>query len=74
MEELGKVNDFNKELPSENDCLIDLESISVKWPESDKNTLSNLTFNCGPGQLFAIVGHVGSGKVLYFYDKCISHD
>lgn len=64
MDELEKLDDVKKE--SARDCLIALECVVVKWPESDQNTLSDVTFNAGPGQLLAVIGQVGSGKVNYF--------
>ena len=42
--------------------------VAVKWPaatakESEKITLDDITFNVQSGQVLAVVGHVGSGKV-----------
>ena len=54
--------------PNANDCLIDLNHITAKWPSStndgaNSNTLTDVTINVGPGQLLVVVGPVGAGKV-----------
>ena len=41
--------------PNANDCLIDLNHITAKWPSStndgaNSNTLTDVTINVGPGQ------------------------
>ena len=41
--------------------------MAVKWPsapKSEENTLAEVSFTIRPGQVLAVVGHVGSGKVL----------
>jgi ABC-type bacteriocin/lantibiotic exporter with double-glycine peptidase domain len=43
-----------------------LNQLTVKWPaagEKEDNTLTDISFNVRPGQVFAIVGQVGCGKV-----------
>jgi len=45
--------------------LVDLDRVTAKWPSATEgNTLSNLSFTVRPGQVMAVVGQVGSGKVL----------
>lgn len=42
---------------------IRFEQVTFRYhPESDRNTLENLTFEVQPGQMVAIVGRSGSGK------------
>ncbi|XP_045033103.1 ATP-binding cassette subfamily C member 4 isoform X4 [Daphnia magna] len=51
--------------PALSDCLVELNQLTVKWPaagEKEDNTLTNISFTIRPGQVFAIVGQVGSGK------------
>ena len=64
MEEIGKAA-ATKESTSQKDCVISLKGVSVKWPESEQNTLNNISFNAEAGTLLAVIGHVGSGKVFY---------
>lgn len=47
---------------------VELKQVTTTWPsaafDSDlSNTLTNISFTAEPGQLIAVVGHVGSGKV-----------
>jgi ABC-type bacteriocin/lantibiotic exporter with double-glycine peptidase domain len=52
--------------PALSECLIELNQLTVKWPaagEKEDNTLTDISFNVRPGQVFAIVGQVGCGKV-----------
>lgn len=54
--------------PALSDCLVELNQLTVKWPaagEKEDNTLTNISFTIRPGQVFAIVGQVGSGKVSH---------
>ncbi|EFX68457.1 ATP-binding cassette, sub-family C, member 4 [Daphnia pulex] len=51
--------------PALSECLIELNQLTVKWPaagEKEDNTLTDISFNVRPGQVFAIVGQVGCGK------------
>ena len=41
MEEIGKAA-ATKESTSQKDCVISLKGVSVKWPESEQNTLNNI--------------------------------
>ena len=55
--------------PERNQCEINLSGVTVKWPASDEqeeDTLKDISFRVKPGQVLAIVGHVGSGKVSHF--------
>ncbi len=46
------------------DYSIRIENLSAKWnPNYDENTLTDINLKVKPGQLVAIIGHVGSGKV-----------
>ena len=49
---------------------IELHKVSVKWPvalsENEENTITNASFNIGPGQLLTVLGSVGSGKVIFY--------
>lgn len=47
---------------------IELDKVTVKWPtasEQEKNTLSDVTLTVRPGQILAVVGPVGCGKVAF---------
>lgn len=59
--------------PALSECLIELNQLTVKWPaagEKEDNTLTDISFNVRPGQVFAIVGQVGCGKVMYAFGNC----
>ena len=48
------------------ECYVECKNITVKWPatgESEGNTLTDISFKVHPGQVLAVVGQVGSGKV-----------
>lgn len=56
--------------PNKIDCRIDCNKATVKWPststddkEDEGNTLTDVSFTVKPGQLMAVIGQVGSGKV-----------
>nr|WEU39104.1 NIES ABC protein [Daphnia magna] len=64
LDEIEK-NSQAKVHPALSDCLVELNQLTVKWPaagEKEDNTLTNISFTIRPGQVFAIVGQVGSGK------------
>lgn len=44
---------------------LDIDNISASWNNSLQNTLDEITFSVKPGQLCAIIGPVGSGKVIH---------
>lgn len=59
----------NEQLPTTS-CLISCRNVTVKWPKaskSDENTLTSVSFTLQHGQCLAIVGQVGSGKVVTAY-------
>jgi len=41
---------------------VELESVSVRYPEAAEDALSGLTFSVRPGEKIAVVGPVGCGK------------
>lgn len=41
---------------------IDFRNVSFTYPNSDKETLSNVSFSIEPGEKVAIIGKIGSGK------------
>lgn len=56
--------------------MIDLNEVVVKWPSADEaedNTLTDVSFSVKSGQLLAVVGQVGSGKVLHFLYMFLKH-
>lgn len=67
LDEVGKLD--SAERPPLSDCGIDLNQVTVKWPaaaESEENTLTDISFTVRPGQVLAVVGQVGAGKVMQF--------
>ena len=58
-----------KSRPSSADCcVIEIKDLSTKWPadsETNKDyyTLTDLSLTVRTGQLLAVVGQVGAGKV-----------
>ena len=59
----------SSERPPLNECQVDLKQVTVKWPaatEGEGNTLTDISFTAQAGQILAVVGQVGSGKV-YLY-------
>ena len=60
------VHDDNSERPSLNECKVNLKHVTVRWPaatEGEGNTLTDVSFTARAGQVLAVVGQVGSGKV-----------
>jgi len=54
--------------PKSENCSIIFDRVTVKWPaagEQEDNTLTDISFTVQPGQILAVVGHVGSGKVSF---------
>ena len=55
--------------PHISQCGVWLNKVSIRWPnasETERDTLSDISLSVKPGQLVAIVGPVGAGKVLEF--------
>ncbi len=42
---------------------LDIDCMSASWSDSQQNTLDDITISVKPGQLCAIIGPVGAGKV-----------
>lgn len=63
-----KVFDKNKK------GFVEFKNVSFKYPNAEKNVLSNITFTAKPGETTAIIGSTGSGKstivnlIPRFYD------
>lgn len=53
---------------------IEFKNVSFKYPDADKNILTNISFKIEKGDTFAFIGSTGSGKstiinlILRFYD------
>ena len=46
---------------------VTLEKVTGRWnKDENEDTLTNINLNMKSGQLIAIIGPVGSGKVCYF--------
>jgi len=62
---MAKQKNINSTAEAQSNFSVDLEKVTAKWPSSTVvgNTLTNLSFTVLPGELMAIVGQVGSGKV-----------
>lgn len=41
---------------------IEFKNVSFSYPNADKETLNNITFDVQPGEKIAIIGKIGSGK------------
>jgi len=72
LSEKGQEESSENQRPNKIDCIIDCKNASVKWPsitiddkEDEGNTLSDVSFTVKPGQLMAVIGQVGAGKVYY---------
>lgn len=52
-------------IPVHSDIGISIQNINANWTEDGPVTLRNINLNIPKGKLCAIIGSVGSGKVLY---------
>ena len=54
--------------------LVEFKNVSFRYPDSDEEVLSDITFTAKPGETTAIIGSTGSGKstivnlIPRFYD------
>ncbi|KAB0353884.1 hypothetical protein FD755_023422 [Muntiacus reevesi] len=50
-------------LPSDGKTIVDMQAFTASWEKaSETPTLQGLSFTVRPGELLAVVGHVGAGK------------
>ena len=57
-------------------CGVEFTGVSVKWPAAEdqvEDTLIDISFGVSPGQVLAVVGHVGSGKVGLFHSLVLKY-
>ena len=63
-----------KKLDSNKKGLVEFKNVSFRYPDSDEEVLSDITFTAEPGKTTAIIGSTGSGKstivnlIPRFYD------
>ena len=63
-----------KKLDASKKGLVEFKNVSFRYPDSDEEVLSDITFTAKPGQTTAIIGSTGSGKstivnlIPRFYD------
>ena len=63
-----------KQLNSAKKGLVEFKNVGFKYPDSDEEVLSDITFTAKPGETTAIIGSTGSGKstivnlIPRFYD------
>ena len=63
-----------KKLDSNKKGLVEFKNVSFRYPDSDEEVLSDITFTAKPGETTAIIGSTGSGKstivnlIPRFYD------
>ena len=73
-EEAIKDSNEPKKLDSNKKGLVEFKNVSFRYPDSDEEVLSDITFTAGPGKTTAIIGSTGSGKstivnlIPRFYD------
>lgn len=62
----GTSDDVKKEV-NQNEAApigIFVDNLTAKWsPDHAENTLTNVSLKVNSGELLAVIGHVGSGKV-----------
>ncbi|XP_061290379.1 ATP-binding cassette sub-family C member 4-like [Bos javanicus] len=60
---LDELPQCNHQLPSDGKTVVDVQDFTAFWDkESRTPTLQGLSFTVRPGQLLAVIGHVGAGK------------
>lgn len=63
----------SKKVPTERG-VVEFKNVSFKYPDAEKNIISNISFKAKKGQTVAIIGSIGSGKstlinlIARFYD------
>lgn len=73
-EEFIKQSKNPKELNLDKKGLVEFKNVCFKYPDSDEEVLSDITFTARPGETTAIIGSTGSGKstivnlIPRFYD------
>ena len=73
-EEAIKDSNEPKKLDSNRKGLVEFKNVSFRYPDSDEEVLSDITFTAEPGKTTAIIGSTGSGKstivnlIPRFYD------
>lgn len=72
--EFIKESDKPKKLNPDKKGLVEFKNVGFKYPDSDEEVLSDITFTAKPGETTAIIGSTGSGKstivnlIPRFYD------
>jgi len=73
-EEIIKESKTPKTLDENKKGLVEFKNVAFKYPDSDEEVLSDITFTARPGETTAIIGSTGSGKstivnlIPRFYD------
>lgn len=73
-EEFIKESQNPKNLNPDKKGLVEFKNVGFKYPDSDEEVLSDITFTAKPGETTAIIGSTGSGKstivnlIPRFYD------
>lgn len=73
-EEFIKQSKNPKQLNPDKKGLVEFKNVCFKYPDSDEEVLSDITFTARPGETTAIIGSTGSGKstivnlIPRFYD------
>ena len=73
-DEFIKESNKPKQLNPDKKGLVEFKNVGFKYPDSDEEVLSDITFTARPGETTAIIGSTGSGKstivnlIPRFYD------
>ncbi|XP_060989040.1 ATP-binding cassette sub-family C member 4-like [Dama dama] len=60
---LDEITECYPLLPSDGKTIVDMQAFTASWEKaSETPTLQGLSFTVRPGELLAVVGHVGAGK------------